>query len=98
MNGRGFARALGASLSWGIGVGEQQRLATEADATAEAQRLAQMRGCPAYVYRSPSGRVFATTNEPEIEPGFELVLRVTSLKRTRAAPAQPHPLLKGRGA
>jgi hypothetical protein len=75
MNGSGFASALSAALSFGIGVGELARRLTIGKATAEAIRLADFHKCPAYVYRLPNGYLKVTTNEPEIMPGAQMIGR-----------------------
>lgn len=75
MNGRGFARALGASLAFGVGAGTLARQVTIEQATEEAIRLATVLRCPAFVYRI-DGRLKASTNEPELMPGATLVGRI----------------------
>jgi len=75
MNPTGFARALSASLCWGIGVGELARRMTIEETTAEAIRLADMHRCPAYVYRLANGNLKASTNEPEVMPGADCIGR-----------------------
>jgi hypothetical protein len=70
-----FARALGASMAFDIGADEQARRITLEQATEEAIRLATVLRCPAWVYRI-DGRLTASTNEPELMPGAEVIQRI----------------------
>jgi hypothetical protein len=72
---RAFARALGASLCFGIGVGELARRKTLEQAKAEARDKARVHHCRAYVYRVDDC-YRASTNEPEIMAGAELICEV----------------------
>jgi len=70
-----FARALSASMAFDVGADEQARCITLEQATEEAIRLATVHRCPAFVYRV-DGRLKASTNEPELMPGAEIVGRI----------------------
>jgi hypothetical protein len=76
---RGFARALSASLCFGIGAGELARRKTVAEATAEAREMGRVHRCRAFVYRRADGTLQPSTFEPELlpaGPGAELVVEI----------------------
>jgi len=72
---RAFARALSASLCFGIGAGELARRKTLEDATAEARDIARVHRCTAYVYRR-DGKFLASQLEPGYWPGSDLIAEV----------------------
>lgn len=72
---RAFARALSASLCFGVGAGELARRKTIEEATAEARDLARVHRCKAYVYRL-NGRFKASQLDAGFYPGAELVVEV----------------------
>lgn len=75
MKPRAFARALSASLCFGIGVGELERRKTLEQATAEARDIVRVRGCSAYVYRRADGSYKASMLEADLLPaGADAVL------------------------
>jgi hypothetical protein len=74
---RAFARALSASLCFGVGRDELVRRKTLAEATADAEHMAHLHRMRAYVYRQ-NGMFKASTNEPEIMPGAELVVEIAA--------------------
>jgi hypothetical protein len=63
-----FARALSASLCFGIGAGELARRKTLAQAMAEAHDMGRVHHCRAYVYRRADGVLQASTLEAELLP------------------------------
>ncbi len=76
---RAFARALSASLTFGIGVGELARCKPLFLAMDEARAIARVHHCTAYVYRRADGGMQASSLEPELLPvgaGAELVAEV----------------------
>ncbi len=74
---RAFARALSASLCFGVGAGEMARGKTIEEATSEAHELARVHRRKAYVYRYPQdGCLKVSQLEPEYWPGAELVAEV----------------------
>jgi hypothetical protein len=74
---RSHARALSAALCWGTGAHEQARQLSLTDAIEQARCKAKLLHCPAYVYRV-NGCFVASTNEPAIMPGAELIMEVAS--------------------
>jgi hypothetical protein len=80
MTTRRSARALGTSMMWGIGAGELARRLTLEEATAEAERMARRHRIASYVYRL-NGCLTASTNEPAIMLGAELVAEVEAMHR-----------------
>jgi hypothetical protein len=72
---RGHARALSASLCWGIGAHEQARQLSLTDAIEQARCKAKLLHCSAYVYWI-DGRYRVSTSEPDIMPGAELIREV----------------------
>ncbi len=72
---RGFARALSASLCFGVGAGELARRKTLEEAKTEARAIVRVHRCVAYVYRQDS-QFRASQLEPECWPGSELIAEV----------------------
>jgi hypothetical protein len=72
---RAFARALSASLCFGVGAGELARRKTLEEATAEARVIARVHRCKAYVYRQ-DGCFKASQLEGEFYPDAEFIAEV----------------------